>query len=89
MPEDEDEMNQLPDGATLVPVRRRPDMVHFLVTGAVVGAVLGGILGYFGPDAPDASTTQEVILLAGTGAIFVTLIAAILYLVADRATRRG
>lgn len=75
--------------AQLVPVRRRPDLVRFLVTGAVVGAVIGGLIGYLGPDAPSSSLLQEVILLASTGAIVFLLLAAILYLLADRRSARG
>lgn len=73
----------------LVPVRRRPDLVRFLVSGAVIGALVGGAIGYLGPDAPSSSLLQEVILLAATGAIVFLLLAAILYLLADRRSSRG
>ncbi|WP_202613659.1 hypothetical protein [Ornithinimicrobium cerasi] len=72
------------DDLDLVPVRRRPDLVRFLVTGAVIGGVLGGLIGFLGPDAPSSSLLQEIILLASTGAIVVGLLAAVLYLLVDR-----
>ncbi|GAA5168558.1 hypothetical protein [Ornithinimicrobium tianjinense] len=86
MPSDLDP-EQNPD-LQLLPVRHRPDLVRFLVSGALLGAVLGGVIGYFGPDAANSSLVQEVVLLAAIGAIFVGLLAAVVYLVADRASRR-
>ena len=76
-------------GPEHVPVRRRPDLVRFLATGAVIGAVLGGLLGWLGPDAAGRTQVQEVVLLAAVGAIFVGLLAAVAYLVADRSSMRG
>jgi uncharacterized protein YcfJ len=73
----------------LVPVRRRPDLARFLVTGAVIGALIGGAIGYLGPDAPNSSLLQEVILLAVTGAIVFLLLAAVLYLLVDRRSAAG
>lgn len=77
------------DDQRLVPVRRRPDLVMFLVVGAVLGAVLGGAIGYLGPDAPGSSLLQEVILLASVGALTFGLLAAVLYLLADRRSTRS
>lgn len=69
---------------TLVPVRRRPTLSRFLMTGAIVGFVLGGLVGYLGPDAPNSSLTQEVILLGFIGALVFALLASVAYLIADR-----
>lgn len=77
-----------PDGGPEDPgrlrVRRRPDMVRFLVAGAFVGFVVGAIIGRYGPDAPTSSALQEIILLGGVGALLGLLVGAIVYLVADR-----
>ena len=70
-------------------MRRRPDLVRFLTTGAVLGAVLGGLLGWLGPNAAGRTQVQEVVLLAAVGAITLGLLAAVAYLVADRASLRG
>lgn len=72
-----------------MPVRRRPDLVRFLVTGTVLGAVLGGLLGWLGPDAAGRTQVQEVVLLAAVGAIALALVAAVAYLLADRSSLRG
>lgn len=76
-------------GPQHVPVRRRPDLVRFLVTGAVLGAVLGGLLGGLGPDAAGRTQVQEVVLLAAVGAIALALLAAVAYLVADRSSLKA
>lgn len=76
-------------GPEHVPVRRRPDLVRFLTTGAVLGAVLGGLLGWLGPNAAGRTQVQEVVLLAAVGAITLGLLAAVAYLVADRSSLRG
>ncbi|GGK78070.1 hypothetical protein GCM10011509_28270 [Ornithinimicrobium pekingense] len=75
-------------GPEHVPVRRRPDLVRFLVLGGVVGYALGSLLGWLGPDAPGSSTLQEIILLGSVGLIFGVLLAAVVYLVADRRSSR-
>ena len=87
MPDDSDP-REGPD-VQLLPVRHRPDLVRFLVSGAVIGALIGGAIGYLGPDAPNSSLLQEVILLAVTGAIICLLVAAVIYLLADRRSSRG
>ncbi|MGC5584424.1 hypothetical protein ACQE98_15040 [Ornithinimicrobium sp. W1679] len=76
-------------GPQHVPVRRRPDLVRFLVTGTVLGAVLGGLIGWLGPDAYGRTQGQEVVLLAVVGALLLGLVAAVAYLVADRSSLRG
>lgn len=74
-------------GTTLVPVRRRPDMVRFIATGAVIGAILGGIVAYLGPDAPNSSLLQELIIVSLLGALILGFLGAVVYLVADRSGR--
>ena len=75
-------------GPEHVPVRRRPDLVRFLVVGGVLGYVLGSLLGWLGPDAPGSSVTQEIVLLGSVGLILGMLLAAVVYLVADRRSAR-
>ena len=76
-------------GPQHVPVRRRPDLVRFLVSGVILGAVLGGLLGWLGPDASGRTQVQEVVLLSAVGAILLALLAAVAYLLADRSSLRG
>lgn len=71
-----------------VTYRRRPQMVRFLVVGALIGLVAGGALGYFGPATQRSSVGQDVVLLGTMGAVFGALIAAVVYLVADWASMR-
>ena len=75
-------------GPEHVPVRRRPDLVRFLVVGGLVGYILGSLLGWLGPDAPASTTLQEIILLGSVGLVVGVLLAAIAYLVADRMSDR-
>ncbi len=75
-------------GPEHVPVRRRPDLVRFLVVGGLVGYVLGSLVGWLGPDAPGSSALQEIILLGSVGLVFGVLLAAIAYLVADSRSSR-
>lgn len=72
----------------LVPVRRRPDMVRFLVAGGFLGFVVGAVLGRYGPDAPNSSALQEIILLGATGLLVGLLVASVVYLVAERISDR-
>lgn len=67
---------------------RRPRLVPFLVTGAVIGAFLGLLLNLVGPDSPIASAGQESIVLAVTGALLGGLVGAIAYLAAEWTTLR-
>lgn len=78
-PEDQDQTPQ----PQQVAYRRRPQMVRFLVVGAVLGLLAGAALGYFGPATQRSSVGQDVVLLGAVGAIFGTLLSAIVYLVAD------
>jgi hypothetical protein len=75
-------------GPEHVPVRRRPDLVRFLVVGGLVGYVLGSVLGWLGPDAPDSTPLQEIVLLGSVGLVLGLLLAAIAYLVADKVSDR-
>lgn len=70
------------------PITRRPRMVPFLATGAIVGLIVGVLLAYFGPASPYASPAQEMIVMAVPGALVGGLLGGILYLVAERFTRR-
>jgi hypothetical protein len=76
-------------GPEHVPVRRRPDLVRFLVAGGLAGYVVGSLLGWLGPDAPGSSALQEIILLGSVGLVLGLLLAAIVYLVADSRSSRS
>lgn len=81
---------EVPQGEErLYPVRRRPDLVRFLMTGAILGFAVGGLIAVLGPDAANRSPLQEVILLGLVGVLFFGLLAAVAYLVADRRSARG
>lgn len=66
------------------PFRRRPQLMRFLVLGGLVGLVAGFALAVFGPDAPDSSLLQEIILLGAIGLVFGGFFGSIVYLFADR-----
>ena len=76
-------------GAGRVPVRRRPDMVRFLVAGGFVGFVVGAVVGRYGPDIPTSGALQEIVLLGGLGLLVGLLIASVVYLVADGRSQRS
>lgn len=63
-------------------------MVPFLVTGAVVGIIVGLLLATFGPDAPNASPSQELIVMAVPGGLLGGLLGAICYLLVERYSER-
>ncbi|MCK0110603.1 hypothetical protein MWU75_00390 [Ornithinimicrobium sp. F0845] len=71
------------------PVYRRPRLVPFLVTGALVGLVVGVLLAVTGPDAPNASPAQEVIAIGLPGALLGGLLGGIVYLLAERFSGRS
>lgn len=71
-----------------VTYRRRPQVVSFIVVGAIVGLVIGASLGFFGPASQSSSRGQDVVLLGAVGAVFGALIASVVYLVADWASMR-
>lgn len=86
---DDDSMEIISEpGPEHVPVRRRPDLVRFLVVGGLVGYVLGSLVGWLGPDAPGSSALQEIILLGSVGLVLGVLLAAVAYLVADSRSSR-
>ncbi len=64
-------------------------MVPFLATGAVIGVVVGVLLAFLGPDAPNASTGQELMAMAVPGGLLGGLVGGILYLVAERLSGRS
>lgn len=83
MTSDDDQQAPRPE-EILVPVRRRPTLSRFLMTGAIIGFVAGGLVGYLGPDAVNSSLTQEVLVMGFMGALVFALIASVAYLLADR-----
>lgn len=70
------------------PVYRRPRMVPFLATGALLGLVVGVLLAYFGPPSAYASPAQEMIVMAVPGGLVGGLLGAIVFLVAERFSGR-
>lgn len=70
-------------------VSRRPRMVPFLATGALVGLVVGLLLGYFGPDAPNASPAQELIVMAVPAGLVGGLLGGAVYLLVERFSVRN
>lgn len=73
---------------TRLKVRRRPSLVRFLVVGGLIGFLVGAVLAYLGPDAPNTTLAQEMILLGTVGLLLFGFLASILYLVADRVSMR-
>ncbi|MGB3829375.1 MAG: hypothetical protein WA962_11425 [Ornithinimicrobium sp.] len=74
------------DREHVVPVgarRRGPRMVPFLVTGALLGAIVGIIVDLTGPSSQVASPGQEIIVLAGAGALVGATLGAVVYLIAE------
>ncbi|WP_109471567.1 hypothetical protein [Ornithinimicrobium cavernae] len=71
------------------PVHRRPRLLPFLLTGAVIGLIIGTFLAVTGPDAPTASASQELIAVAGPGGLLGGLLGGVVYLLVERySTRR-
>ncbi|HKJ11138.1 MAG TPA: hypothetical protein VJ976_01985 [Ornithinimicrobium sp.] len=68
--------------------RRGPRMVPFLVTGALIGLILGVVLSVSGPSSQVASPGQEVVVMAGAGALVGGFVAAVLYLIAEWSSLR-
>lgn len=71
------------------PVRysRRPRMVPFLATGAVLGFLAGIALMVLGPESDVSGAGQEFVILGATGALFGGLLGAIVFLLAERRSR--
>lgn len=70
-------------------VFRRPQLVPFLVTGALVGVIIGAVVDYLGPDAPRASAGQEFIAVVGPLGLLGGLLGAIAYLLVERFSGRA
>lgn len=83
-----DQGTHLVPAGTRLSVRRRPNLLRFLIIGGVVGFLAGAALGYFGPDVPTSNTTQEVILMGTIGLLVGAFLASVVYLLADRASMR-
>lgn len=70
-------------------VFRRPQLLPFLLTGAILGFVIGAVVAYLGPDAPRASAGQEFIAVAGPLGLFGGLLGGIVYLLVERFSDRS
>lgn len=88
-----DEQQPTEDRTRLVrreePVRysRRPRMVPFLATGAVLGLLAGIALMVLGPESDSSGAGQELVLLGSTGALLGGLVGAIVFLAVERRHR--
>ncbi len=69
-------------------MRRRPQLVPFLLTGALIGLIIGGVLALTGPDAPMAGPSQELMAIAVPGALLGGLLGGVVYLLVERHSRR-
>jgi H+/Cl- antiporter ClcA len=63
-------------------------MVPFLVSGGLIGAFVGVMLTLLGPPSRNATSGQELILLAGSGVLLGGLVGAIVYLLVERLSPR-
>lgn len=70
-------------------VFRRPRLVPFLVTGALLGVIIGVVVDYLGPDAPRASAGQEFIAVVGPLGLFGGLLGGVVYLLVERFSDRS
>lgn len=75
-------------GPQHLPVRRRPQLLSFLIVGALLGLVPGVLLGLSGPEVPGSSQLQVVIALATVGGLIGGFLGSVVYLVADRMSLR-
>jgi predicted membrane-bound spermidine synthase len=66
---------------------RRPRMVPFLATGAVLGLLAGIALMVLGPESDSSGAGQELVLLGSTGALLGGLVGAIVFLAVERRHR--
>lgn len=66
---------------------RRPRMVPFLATGALLGLLAGLLVVVLGPESDVSGGAQEVILLGTTGALLGGLLGGIVFLLVERRSR--
>jgi len=66
---------------------RRPRMLPFLVTGALLGLVAGLLITTLGPSSETSGGAQELILLGATGAALGGLLGGIVFLMVERRSR--
>ena len=65
---------------------RRPRMVPFLLTGALLGFLLGVFIAYVGPDAPNAGPAREIIALGLPFGLIGGLLGGVVFLLVERFT---
>jgi len=63
-------------------------MVPFLVSGALIGLVIGVVVSITGPSSQVASPGQELVVMAGSGALVGGFIGAVVYLIAEWSSLR-
>ncbi|RNI25244.1 hypothetical protein [Flexivirga caeni] len=71
-----------------IPVRRTPNFLRFIITGAVIGFIVGAIIASSGADADGYSARTGVALIGGILAAVGALLAAIVALLLERILNR-
>lgn len=73
---------------TPVKVTRRPKIVPFLLTGAIIGSLIGLIVSLLGPDAPNVSAGSIHLFFSVVGALLGVVAGAAVLTFVDREPRR-
>ena len=69
-------------------VRRTPNFLRFIITGAIIGFTVGALIAGAGPDMQGYSTRTGVVLIGGILAAFGALAGAIVALLLERLLNR-
>ena len=83
-----DEQDEAQQRIARYPVRRTPNFLRFVITGAVIGFVVGAIIATSGADAEGYSARTGIALIGAIVAAFGALLAAVVALVLERVLNR-